>query len=43
MTSPNYYQDFSNFEAMVQKAGNVDQNFLYECPDFEIVWETRHR
>ena len=43
MASPNYHTDFAHFEAMVQKAGNVDPNFLYECPDFEVVWETRHR
>lgn len=43
MASPDYHKDFAHFEAMVQKAGNVDPNMLYDCPDFEIVWETRHK
>jgi hypothetical protein len=42
MAEPNYHIDFANFEAMIAKEKNLDPNMLYECPDFEIVWETRH-
>jgi len=38
---PNYARDFANFEAMISSAKNLDPQFYYECPDFEIVWEKR--
>lgn len=42
MAEPNYFVDFANFEAMIAKDKNLDPNMLYDCPDFECVWETRH-
>jgi hypothetical protein len=38
---PNYDRDFANFEAMISSAKNLDPQFYYECPDFEVVWEKR--
>lgn len=43
MAYPNYEINFANFEDMVKRANNVDPNMLYNCPDFEVVWETRHK
>jgi hypothetical protein len=42
MAYPGYDIHFANFEALVQKSKNVSPNMLYECPDFEVVWESRH-
>lgn len=42
MNEPNYLVDYANFEAMIQSSSNLDPNMFYECPDFTIVWESRH-
>jgi hypothetical protein len=42
MAEPNYSTDFANFEAMVQKYNRVTPQMFYDCPDFEVVYETRH-
>lgn len=39
---PTYDVDFSNFEKMIARDGNLDPHMFYECPDFEVVWEARH-
>lgn len=39
---PDYETNFANFEAMIKKSKNLDPQMFYECPDFEIVYETRH-
>ena len=42
--SPDYAVDFANFEKMINKYGNkLDPQMFYECEDFEVVYETRHR
>lgn len=39
---PNYVQDFSQFEKMIKANGNqLTPQMLYDCPDFEIVFEVR--
>lgn len=38
---PDYETRFANFEAMIKKTGNLTPQMLYDCPDFEIVWEVR--
>lgn len=43
MAEPNYKQDFANFEALIAKSKNLDPHMFYECPDFEVVWESRHK
>lgn len=37
--NPNYAIDFANFEAMIQKVGNLTPQMFRECPDFEVVFE----
>ena len=39
---PTYDEDFKNFEAMIAKYKNLTPQMFFDCPDFEIVWETRH-
>lgn len=38
---PNYASDFKNFEALIAKQGNVTPQSLYDCKDFEVVFEVR--
>jgi hypothetical protein len=38
---PNYATNFANFEAMLVKYGELTPQMLYDCPDFEVVWEVR--
>lgn len=38
---PDYNTRFARFEQMIQKTGNVTPQMLYDCPDFEVVWEVR--
>ena len=39
---PDYDQRFANLEAMIKEHGNnLTPDMLYECPDFEIVFEVR--
>lgn len=40
--SPNYLKEFSKFEAMVQSEGKVIPQMLYDCGDFDVVYEVRH-
>lgn len=39
---PNYAEDFKNFESMIANGKNLAPQMFADCPDFEIVWETRH-
>ena len=39
---PDYETSFANFEALVQKYNRVTPQMLYECADFEVVYEVRH-
>jgi hypothetical protein len=39
---PDYLTDYANLEATVQKYKALDPNMVYDCPDFEVVWESRH-
>lgn len=33
----NYYKDFSNFEAFIEKYGNLSPQMIFDCGDFEVV------
>lgn len=35
---PNYERNFSNFERMIKKYGNLTPQMFVECQDFEVVW-----
>ena len=39
---PTYATNFANFEALAQKHGKVTPQMLYDCGDFEVVYEVRH-
>ena len=41
MGEPNYFLDFTNFEALVQSYGEVTPQMFYGCPDFETVFEVK--
>jgi hypothetical protein len=41
MSEPNYKEDFKNFEAMIVKYKNLSPQMLYDCEDFEVVFEVR--
>jgi hypothetical protein len=38
---PDYDVKFKNFEAMIAKSKNVTPQMLYDCKDFEVVFEIR--
>jgi hypothetical protein len=38
---PDYATDFANLEAKIAKYKALDPQMIYECPDFEVVWEKR--
>jgi hypothetical protein len=39
---PNYATDFPQFEKMIKDKGNqLTPQMLYDCPDFEVVFEVR--
>lgn len=38
---PNYDADFANFEKMIKEARNLTPQMIYDCPDFEVVFEIR--
>jgi hypothetical protein len=40
--TPNYATEFAEFERMISEAKQLDPQMFYECPDFEVVWESRH-
>lgn len=40
---PNYAVNFANFEAMCQKYKRITPQMFYDCPDFEVVYEVRHK
>lgn len=42
MADPDYHANFSNFENMVQTHGRITPQMLYDCGDFEVVYEVRH-
>lgn len=42
MADPTYTTNFANFEATVQKYGRITPQMLYDCSDFEVVYEVRH-
>lgn len=39
---PDYATDYANFEATIAKYKTLDPQMIYECPDFEVVYEVRH-
>lgn len=39
---PNYATDYANFEMMLAKYGELTPEMLYDCADFEKVWEVRN-
>ena len=41
-STPNYAEDFAEFERMISTYKNLTPQMYYECSDFEVVWETRH-
>lgn len=38
---PDYDVRFANFEAMIKKRKNLTPTMIYDCEDFEVVFETR--
>lgn len=38
---PNYHINYANFEALLKKHGKLTPDMLYNCPDFEVVFEDR--
>jgi hypothetical protein len=42
MAEPNYAEDFKHFEEMIKKYKNLSPQMLYDCEDFEVVFETRN-
>ncbi len=43
MGSPNYFTEFANFEAMINKAKNLTPQMFRDCPDFEVAYEIKKR
>lgn len=43
MADPDYYTSFANFEDMIKTHKNLTPQMFYDCPDFEVVYEVRHR
>lgn len=43
MAEPNYAENFANFETMISENKNLTPQMFYDCPDFEIVYESRHK
>ncbi len=41
MADPNYEKDFSDFEAMIKKYGNLTPQLFRDSPDFEVVLEIK--
>lgn len=41
MAEPGYDRDFAHFEAMIKKTKNLTPQMFYDCPDFEVVFESR--
>lgn len=41
MTLPNYNTRFARFEQMIRNSKNLAPQMLYDCPDFEVVFESR--
>lgn len=42
IAEPNYYSDFANFEEMIKQRKNLTPQMIYDCVDFEVVYEVRH-
>lgn len=40
--SPNYEQNFANFEKLITKSKNLTPQMFYDCLDFEVVYEIRN-
>jgi len=40
---PDYATNFAEFERMIKKEKNLTPQMFYDCSDFEIVYEVRHR
>lgn len=43
MAEPDYEKNFANFEKMICENKNLTPQMFYDCPDFEVVYEIRHR
>jgi len=43
MADADYMTNFPNFEAMVQKYKRITPQMFYDCEDFEVVYEVRHK
>ena len=43
MAEPDYETNFANFEKMIKERKNLTPQMFYDCPDFEIVYEVRHK
>lgn len=41
MKEPDYQEDFKDFEAMIKKDKNLTPQMLYDCSDFEVVFEVK--
>jgi hypothetical protein len=40
--TPDYAENFAEFEKMIGKTKQLDPQMFLECSDFEVVWEVRH-
>lgn len=43
MAEPDYEKNFANFEKMICENKNLTPQMFYDCPDFEVVYEIRHK
>lgn len=42
MAETDYEKEFAHFESMIKNAKNLDPQMIYDCHEFEIVYEVRH-
>lgn len=40
---PDYESKFAHFESMIAKHKKLTPDMFYMCPDFEVIYEIRHR
>lgn len=42
MVTPNYKENFAQFESMIASEKNLTPQMFFDCPDFEVVYEIRN-
>lgn len=43
MSEPDYATNFANFEKLIVERKNLTPQMFYDCEDFVVVYETRHK